>query len=465
MATREHGDIHPCPEPRGDAGDRSSRIGLWMLCAVFALSYGSLIPFDLERGMQGGVAKWSYHSPCWVLGGPEDIIANIIVYMPIGWLVAWFVRTRYPSAFVGVVLAGAACLGLSAGLECAQAVVRSRVASWWDVLLNTGGGLLGAVLALSIGRRLLAFAECQLHRAKRNLPATAATVLTVAVIAVSFLPSGLIVTTSGLRNAFLHANWRLPFAVSANPEAGWATGLTGHLNEMIWFVLLAYVSFRASRRGHASVGHSVFRTLQHVTIVAVLIEFLQLFASGHVFSMTDILIRCAAGTLGVAVAILVAEVYVARRAARASAVKENLSLRSILAGIGVIALLGIYGWRGQAGFEGLEALRVRWCPFVEVWRGPFAAGLITGAATLILYGGMCGAARSLLQRAAMNCSSLVLVIWVGSFATAAETLTAMMTNRAADTTTPVLAIIGAAAASSLFTRLNERGDPMPARLR
>jgi hypothetical protein len=86
-------------------------------------------------------------------GGPDysDIALNILGFMPFGFcffLHHRFVRPNRPMAnFVFVVLVGAA---VSLTIEIIQAWLPNRTSSATDLLTNTAGALLGAVLALII---------------------------------------------------------------------------------------------------------------------------------------------------------------------------------------------------------------------------------------------------------------------------------------------------------------------------
>jgi VanZ family protein len=81
-----------------------------------------------------------------------DIVANLVAYVPLGLLVAVAVLRggRSPAtAFRTAVLAGTA---LSLAMEWLQILLPMRVPSRLDWLLNTAGGLLGALAALAAGR-------------------------------------------------------------------------------------------------------------------------------------------------------------------------------------------------------------------------------------------------------------------------------------------------------------------------
>lgn len=108
--------------------------------------YGSLYPFGfrpLPEGLPLGralLAAW--HRP---VGSRGDLATNLVLYLPLGLaLVAALPRVR-PALAIG--FAVFVCAVVSAGLEMAQLYVPGRTASAWDLLLNTTGSAVGAVMA------------------------------------------------------------------------------------------------------------------------------------------------------------------------------------------------------------------------------------------------------------------------------------------------------------------------------
>lgn len=121
-------------------------LALWYVALVV---YASLFPFHSWRDQ--GVAPWAYlWAPWpryWTL---TDTLANLAGYVPLGFLITWAAWRR--GARTLALLAGALLPALlSLGLEAAQSYLPLRVPSLVDWLLNAGGALLGASLALALG--------------------------------------------------------------------------------------------------------------------------------------------------------------------------------------------------------------------------------------------------------------------------------------------------------------------------
>jgi len=101
-----------------------------------------LIPFvDLVRALAG---RYSLRNA--LIG----TIGNVVLFIPFGMALRW----RWPSLSV-VAVAGCA-LALSAGVEVAQATLGGRWANVTDVITNTAGGAIGAML---IGSRVSRLTE------------------------------------------------------------------------------------------------------------------------------------------------------------------------------------------------------------------------------------------------------------------------------------------------------------------
>lgn len=127
---------------------------------TFLLLYGSLIPFDLQAERFVGVPAL-LASPRWVTPqGPasslglsahtSDLVANLVLYLPLGVLLrlAWASRLRIAPLQLPLVLAVAAATGLSWFVEALQSLSPSRVASVNDVLANAGAAAMGAAAAV-----------------------------------------------------------------------------------------------------------------------------------------------------------------------------------------------------------------------------------------------------------------------------------------------------------------------------
>jgi VanZ family protein len=131
------------------ARPRSPAIVAWLAFAMVALiAYGSLYPFNLKPTVDDFSwwrALWhALTQLSWARAGRGDRIANVLLYVPLGFCLSLWLdgRLRHRSAVIVATLFGAV---LSLSIEVAQVFISSRVPSLWDVTLNTSGALCGAI--------------------------------------------------------------------------------------------------------------------------------------------------------------------------------------------------------------------------------------------------------------------------------------------------------------------------------
>lgn len=111
-------------------------------------------PAPVDEPVADGLADviaWlhAHGVPTWFGYRAIEASANVLMFVPFGVLLALLLPSRLR------VLAVAVPVGLSLGVELAQAVwLPRRVATGWDVLMNSTGAALGAaVVSLAAGRR------------------------------------------------------------------------------------------------------------------------------------------------------------------------------------------------------------------------------------------------------------------------------------------------------------------------
>jgi VanZ family protein len=124
------------------------------LAYILVIIYASLQPFVDWRGSAGGFGDFLFEPwPRWIT--VDDVLFNFAAYLPLGFLLALALCARW-STQAAVALAAVACVALSFTLETAQQYLPARIASNVDLLVNSGGGMVGALIALlfSPGQRL-----------------------------------------------------------------------------------------------------------------------------------------------------------------------------------------------------------------------------------------------------------------------------------------------------------------------
>lgn len=132
----------------GTTRSRSLYLILFVYCAVIISA--SLYPFSGWRAGQGGILDFLL-APMPRYITRNDISTNVLAYLPFGYLLALslFRPGRRSAPILLASLTG--CL-FSLGLEGLQTALPGRIASNLDIILNSLGALLGALLALHHAR-------------------------------------------------------------------------------------------------------------------------------------------------------------------------------------------------------------------------------------------------------------------------------------------------------------------------
>ena len=129
------------------SGWRSSAVPLGLAWAALIV-YASLFPFAGWR-WPPGVSPWALLPLPWPRYFiPFDITSNLLAYAPLGLLVCLAWLRHGGSVLAALASALAAGAALSYALELTQHLLPQRVPSLLDWVLNTGGALLGALLAV-----------------------------------------------------------------------------------------------------------------------------------------------------------------------------------------------------------------------------------------------------------------------------------------------------------------------------
>lgn len=124
---------------------RSRSLIPWLTIAVFALiAYGSLYPFNFKAdSIEGGVFQ-ALEKLSWARAGRSDRIANVLLYLPLGFCLYLWLDTRLRRR-VSLVVATTLGALFSLCIEVAQVYVSARVPSLKDLALNALGASLGAL--------------------------------------------------------------------------------------------------------------------------------------------------------------------------------------------------------------------------------------------------------------------------------------------------------------------------------
>jgi len=145
-----------------------SRLPFYLAVVYTLLAlYGSLYPFSGWRAT--GIAPFAFLEAGW----PRyytlfDLGANVVAYVPLGFLWMATFAARLPAA-AAVALAALLAATFSLGVEYAQNYLPTRIPANLDLACNTLGGVLGALVGLRWGRDLLDGGRLHAWREQRFL--------------------------------------------------------------------------------------------------------------------------------------------------------------------------------------------------------------------------------------------------------------------------------------------------------
>lgn len=119
----------------------SNRLVLWALVLYAGLLiHGSLLPYQFQLS---GQSPFTFLLRPDAASGRVDMLTNFMIYVPLGFLLAWSARNSVRAVVSAAVGAGV----LSLAMETLQSFMPERIASRTDVLMDVVGAIGGAVIA------------------------------------------------------------------------------------------------------------------------------------------------------------------------------------------------------------------------------------------------------------------------------------------------------------------------------
>jgi glycopeptide antibiotics resistance protein len=335
--------------------------------------------------------------------------------------------------------------------ETLQTSVASRVASWLDVLVNSVGTAVGAVLGATLyGPVVSAVRRLRTGCADRPFT-TVASLLVFGLFFYRLAPFDFITDTDGLRASFLRAVWTIPEKCTAPSGAPPYAALIDQLVLAAWFAGLGYVLALSGREAERRRIPATASAIQQGCIIVVVTELMQLFTRSHVFDIATIVIGSLAVVFGAWFAIFVVDAHTrsvwkdrpdGRGTAFAAAVPTPVLLTLIVFQVGVLLASSIDPHVLSLG--GINLSQVEWTPFEVLWRRPTLDAAGDVLSTLIIYGVLATTLVVALHRARIARVRLITAVAVTTLALVVEGLhTATMTH-AADITGPMLALSASA---------------------
>ncbi len=267
----------------------------WPVGCALTVLYISLLPFDFSytafyRPIWDGFGSLRFRSTT-----PDDVTANLLVYLPVGLVLGLLAMRRQCGSFISVVAATILGATLSILVEALQTGLVSRVASCTDILLNGVGAAIGACLGVGLSGRIRT-AMAQVRSELADLPfTTAASLLTLGLFLYDLVPFDFVMTTDALHTSFGRAHWSLMSTHATTTEAPSFAALAHQLTGAGWFAVLGYLLALGGRERGIPAVMSLGSALKDGLILVALVEFMRLFTRSHTFDAAAMLI----GSFGV----------------------------------------------------------------------------------------------------------------------------------------------------------------------
>lgn len=270
-------------------------------CAyAFFVVYGTLLPFQFLRGDTALADRWNYvnWNPFMLVTGEAtpiaDVVTNVAFFVPLGFIGVHAQRRRSVWAAVGrCAIAG---FLLSATVEVLQYFTPSRNPSTSDVLTNTAGAFLGALLAATFRRDV----EAALARRATAWTARAPLLPVLAgyalvVVMVALVPFDFRWSVSELKRGVRAMQLALDGTTSQ-----WVSAAVNGLRFAVLTGLAVHVLGRV-RRGSRAAG--VLGCLLGAGLLALGLEVAQILVRSHALAIRDLLAALIGATFGALVVV------------------------------------------------------------------------------------------------------------------------------------------------------------------
>jgi len=273
------------------------------LGVAFLVLAGSLSPFAFDLAAARANGGSGVAAIGWPRSGFDDLLTNVGVYLPVGAALFLWLRRNAPA---GLALTLTVAVGGAVSLlaEVLQTCIPVRTASWIDVIANVLGTLAGAALApaVSAAARYL-IRRISIGLARRPM-STAAGILATGLLVMGLRPFDFTTTTPALHASLAGSHWSVADAILGDAgHTGRAAGDLSTIGTAGVFVVLGICMALAARESRRSRRRASAAGIMHVTLIAVLIETVQIFVASRSFDVGQVLLNACAGALGAYLAI------------------------------------------------------------------------------------------------------------------------------------------------------------------
>ncbi|NOX38918.1 MAG: VanZ family protein [Calditrichaeota bacterium] len=275
---------------------------------TFLIIYNTLIPFRFDYGFQDlpnlirQIEWFPYHSTR-VDISLTDIVGNILLFVPFGFLLYTLLNQMgmaYP--FGLTLLCGAA---LSFSIEFVQLFIKARNTAPHDLINNTLGTALGALVAMIYSIRLSAFLRTQFYSLLQRKPfLLLLIILGGAQGMAALMPFTVSITVSDLKKSLKSTNL-VPFDYvsigklffrSPTPHDSLPFDVFAFVENLLFWMVIGYLLFICYRIYWRKKTFGRWLLIGLPLVYFPLLEFAQLFITSRITDINDIL----SGYLGIA---------------------------------------------------------------------------------------------------------------------------------------------------------------------
>ena len=421
--------------------------------AVMLVIYGSWLPFefDTEALMRSGLAV--VDRIAWVPTNPEDVIANIAIFIPIGLLVSmrlivggWGRATRIVLA---VVLAAMASVISEAG----QTIIAQRSASYMDMIFHGFGTLIGIVLAVPTLRLAQRFTRQLSMGLALNPQRALFGIVAILVVFAKLAPFDFAISPAALAHSVDTARWSPFDPASAGLQQRALGDLTETAGGFFAFALLGILGVGSLREQGESRIVSVVNTIGKLIVLAIGIELAQIVIVSHTCDALDVLLYVYGGLMGavLCVAVRATPTHDPRLADRRVAARVLLTAALTVQGVVVVGSIFPAGEQ----LENATTSSIQWIPFYAQFKEPLAKSVGQIVSSVIWYGTLAIVVASASVGRVQRYRFLFAVLATVGLALLTEAAQVFDQARVADMTEPVLAL-GASAVAVFACRWIER---------
>jgi len=312
------------------------RMGLVVVGVVYLLFviYGSLVPLRFQpMGIDTAFAKFKA-IPYLQLGmaSRADWVANLLLFVPLAyfWTGAVLPSRGKTLRLMAGMLVCVACVALAFGIEFTQLFFPQRTVSINDIIAESVGGVLGALLWWRTGMRFKCWLESLgMVRGSAGVAERLLWVYLFVLLGYNLLPLDLTLSPVELYHKWHEGRiWVLPFSTGYEDYAHLIYALVSDIAVWAPPALLWKLAYR----------QSAAKVWLYVVMTATAIELLQLFVYSRTTDTTDILTAALGGTFGL---------LLARRQTPRAAAKINSSvvMLKVWLGLGIwLAVLAAVFW-------------------------------------------------------------------------------------------------------------------------